>query len=420
MRVFPLILLACTAACTVEQIPIDPELGPLADPLLERAAQETPAAITIAVAQPDPYAAIIAGNFEDVRFLFDSNSRQLNLSNFGSQQILYPQVRPGAQARVSGASSLTLNVSQILFDAGAASAQSFVGQTAAISREIENLAELNDEIVEDINLYLDYHRNLKTADVLGGFSGQLRDLLSLAQTRASGGIGRANEVPLFQLQLAEIEADIAIARSNAKLALARLADHDPAKLNIAPLQPKLLEDRIPLAVMEALAEREGRRSELEVARSNTRPQVVAVANAGFDPLTGLPTNDVGIDIQANEPFTIGGNTNLRIAQENVQLAEMELAEAIKQAELNASQLLQELDALRAQEEQLGALAAQAQARLDGFQELFLAGEADITDAVSLIDTVQTTASMQISLEFQIRETQVELARLSSSLLPTLQ
>ena len=147
---------------------------------------------------------------------------------------------------------------------------------------------------------------------------------------------------------------------------------------------------------------------------------MAVANVGFDPLTGLPTNDVGIDVQANEPFTFGGNTNLRIAEENVRLAELELTDAVQEAQLRASQLLQELEALKAQENQLRKLAAQAQDRLDGFEELFLAGEADITDAVSLIDTVQTTASTQINLEFQIRETEVELARLSSSLLPTLQ
>jgi len=192
MKFLPLILIACTAACSVEQIPIDPELGPVADPLLARAEKKKPTVIEVQVTQPDPYAALITRNFEDVRFLFDSNSRQLILSNFGSQQLRYPQVRPGAQARASGASSLTLNVSQVLYDAGAASAQNYVGQTAAVTREIENLVELNDEIAEDINLYLDYHRNLKTTKVLGGFSGQLRELLSLAQTRASGGIGRAN------------------------------------------------------------------------------------------------------------------------------------------------------------------------------------------------------------------------------------
>ena len=390
----------------------------MANPLFERAAEKTPPKINISVQQPDPYAAIISKNFEDLRFLFDSNTRQLSLSNFGSQQILYPQFRPGGQLRASGSTSLTISVSQTLYDGGASAAEKFSGQATAIAREIENLAELNDEIAEDINLYLDYQRNLKTAQVLSGFSSQLNELLALAQTRASGGIGRANEVSLFQLQTAEIETDIAIARSNAELALARLAKHDQSKLSATPQQVALLEDRVPLDVMEALADRENSRSALEIARSNTRPQVTAVANAGLDALTGLPINDVGIDVSVNEPLTLGGNTGLRIAEENLQLSEMNLSEAIEDSRLRIRQILQEFSALQAQERQTKTLALQAQARLAGFQELFLAGEVGITDAVSLIDTVQTTAATQINLEFQLKETQVELARLTGSFIPT--
>ena len=419
MRAYPFILLTSIAACTVATIPTDPELAPVADPLVARAEQLENTEINISVSQPDPYAAIISQNFEDLRFVFESNSLQLSLSNFGSQQILYPQLRPSGQLRASSGVSLNLNVSQTLFDGGAASAQKFTGQTLAISREIENLSNLNDEIAEDINLYLDYHRNLKTVDILGGFSRQLRDLLSLAQTRASGGIGRANEVSLFQLQLAEIETDIAIAQSNAELALSRLSMHDLNKIKITPGEIELLEDRIPIDVMEALAAREGRRSELEVARSNRRPQVVAVATVGFDPVTGLPTDNIGINVEAEEPVTFGGSTNLRIAEENLQLSELELAEAIAESELSVRQLSQELIALQAQEKQTQTLASQAQIRLAGFEELFLAGEVGITDAVSLIDTVQSTASSQIDLEFRIMETQVELARQSASLIPTL-
>jgi len=412
------ILLTFTTACTIKTIPTDPELGPVTEPLFERADQDNVPEIEISVQQPDPYASIIAQNFDDLRFLFDSNARQLNLSNFGSQQIRYPQFRPGGQIRASGATSLTLNVSQSLYDGGAAAAQKFAGQTTAIAREIENLSELSDTAAEDINQYLNYHRNLETVRVLGGIARQLRGLLELANTRASGGVGRANEVPLFRLQLAEVETDIAIAKSNAQLSLARLAEHDLAKLKIAPKEPKLLQDRIPLDVMEALAERETRRSELEIARSNVRPQVTAVANAGFDPSTGLPTNDIGIDVTVNEPVSIGGNTNLQIAKENLQLSELNLARETEDAQLQIRQLLQEFKALQAQLAQTQSLSRQAQARLAGFQELFLAGEAGITDAVSLIDTVQSTAETQVNLEFELKENQVELARLSGSLVPT--
>lgn len=414
----PLILVAATAACTHKPIPTDPELGPVVDPLFERAAQETPPAINISVQQPDPYAAIISKNFEDLRFLFDSNTRQLKLSNFGSQQVLYPQFRPGGQFRASGSTSLTINVSQTLYDGGASAAQKFAGQTTAIAREIENLTELNDKIADDILQYLNYRRNLKTAEVLSGFSKQLDMLLDLAKTRASGGIGRANEVSLFELQSAEIETDIAIERSNAELALSRLAQHDQSKLRVAPKQVALLEDRIPLDVMQALADRESSRSALEVALSNARPQVTAVANAGLDALTGLPINDVGIDVSVNDPITIGGNTSLRIAKENLQLSELNLNDAIEESRLRIRQILQELSALQAQERQTQVLARQAQQRLAGFQELFLAGEVGITEAVSLLDTVQTTATTQINLEFQLKETQVELARLTGSLIPT--
>jgi len=320
-------------ACTGNPIPTDPKLGSVVDPLFERA-------------------------FEDRRFVFDSNARQLQLSNFGSQQIRFPQFRPGGQIRANGTTSLSISVSQSLYDGGAAKAQKFAGQTTAITREIENLTELNDNIAEDIVEYLNYHRNLKTVTVLGGFAEQLRDLLTLAETRFSGGIGPANEVSLFQLQLAEIETDIAIARSNAELSLSRLAKHDLEKLRTKPTQPKLLEDRIPLDVMAALAARESSRSALEVARSNVLPQVTAVASVGFDPRNGLPNDDIGIDVTVNDPVTFGGNTNLRIAKEDLQLAELDL------------------------------------------------------------DTVQSTAAMQINLEFQLIETQVEVARLSGSLIPT--
>ncbi|SLN56699.1 Outer membrane efflux protein [Pseudooctadecabacter jejudonensis] len=407
----------CTGACTLVPIPTDPELDPVAAPLIERSDPEMAGDFNLLVEQPDPYAAIIAQNFDELRFLFEGNARQLQLSNFGSQQIRYPQFRPGAQLRSTGSASLTINVSQSLYDGGAASAQQYSGQTAAIAREIENLAELTDEVAEDINFYLDYHRNLKTISILREFSRELEDLLDLANTRRSGGIGRANEVSLFEFQLAEVQTDIAIAQSSAELALARLSNLDAQLLQIPPRDLNLLQDRIPLSVMEALAERENQRSALEVARSNARPQVTAVASAGFDPATGLPTDNLGIDVSVNDPITIGGNTNLRIAEEDLRLAELQLEDAKQDAQLRIRQILQEVNALQAQQVRAGALASQARNRLAGFEDLFLAGEANITDAVSLIDTVQATTESQIDLEFQLKEAQLELARLSGSLIP---
>jgi len=97
---------------------------------------------------------------------------------------------------------------------------------------------------------------------------------------------------------------------------------------------------------------------------------------------------------------------------------LNLNDAVEESRLRIRQILQEFSALQAQERQTQVLALQAQQRLAGFQELFLAGEVGITDAVSLLDTVQTTATTQINLEFQLKETQVELARLTGSLIPT--
>jgi len=417
MKWAPILLIFSLTACSEYASKLDPQLRDIAEPLIARASQHDASAREVQFLQPAAYSAIANTNLNELNFLFESNARRLSLSNFGSQQLLYPQLTPGGQARLSGGVALTLNVSQVLYDGGSTAARQYQGETDAIRREIETLEILNQDIEEDIAIYFDNHKNIETVAALSKFVGDLQGLLDLAETRFRGGVGAASEVSLFELQLAELRTDIAIAKSNAELAMSRLDAHDKEVLSSKPVNLEIAQDRVPLSIMAALAEREANRSALEVAQSNLRPQVAGVANVGIDVQTGIPSKDIGLDVVVSEPITFGGNTALRVAQEELTLSELSLSEAVRDVELEVRQLLQEIDALTVQQRQTSVLARQAQVRLDSFQDRFLSGEASLTEAVSLIDTVRSSTESSIALKYRIMSAELQLAGLTSSLLP---
>lgn len=371
--------------------------------------------MTFSAAQPEPYAQIIIANYKTQSFRLENNARRLEFSRFGSLELMYPQVHPGLRVGTTGNAVIRLDISQTLYDGGLSSAQAFNAEALAIARQIDILSQLDDDIVEDISQYLDYHQGLETVALLTQTSGQLNELLDLAEVRIDGGIGTNDEVALFALKVAEIDTDIQIAQSKADLARGYLAQYSSKDLDVPPSTLAFEENRPPLLLMAALADRELARSEYEIARSKARPQVSLEGSVAIDLAIGKSVPGVTLDIGRDDPISLFGNKELQLAAEEFSFKDLELQEATREVELEAQQLISEISALQEQLARTEDLAMQSQDRLDEFQDRFLSGTATIGEAVSLIDTVDRVLDSKISIKYRVLAAELKLASLTGNL-----
>lgn len=420
MRIGIIASMLLVSACAQTEFEVPARLQSVATPLLEHAAQEDRINMAVKVNQPEPYAAFVDRAFLENQFRFVGNAERLKLSKFGAQQILLPQFRPNASVGLNGSVLVRIGVSQTLYDGGLSAAETFSSQSDAIVRQISLLNDLNDSIQEDIGYYLDYHQNMSIAHDLRSIIAQLDDMQAVAEARRTGGVGTSSEVSLFQLKVLEMETELQIAEAAADLALARLSDIDMVTVKTPPTDFDFDAPGVPIEVMQALALREQRRSDIEIQRSNARPQVSVEGQVGYDVRTGLPTTNVSLETNTNSDIAFGGNTDLQLALNELQMAELELQDTVRVTELRISQIIAEMETLSVQVEQAKFIASQSGARLHGFHERFMAGEAGLTEAASAIDTVRRSMESQTLAKFRIFRSQLELAHLSGSLLPEIE
>lgn len=406
-RKFTVILMcAALAGCAQVNTDIEPSLKNFAEPVLSNAeSEDNEYEQFVFPSQSEAYNALLSKKHEELRYGFDSNMRSLAISRLGGKQRMLPQIRPGAQLSSSGNARLTVEVRQIVFDGGVYRAQYHSDDHEAVLRQVQLLRKLNNYASKDIETFLTYRENVEKAALLSDLSRHLEAMLDKANARAKGGVGSAAEASLFALKLYEIQADAEIARTDAKADLAAL-DVDVSEFREAEFV--FDNAHLPLAVVEAIAARQAAKSALALAKAQRNPQVALDGRMGLDPFTGLPTTNVALDVNS-EPIAWGGNTSVQRAEEDIRMASHKLDLAVRDAERQTKRLRGRIDALESQLTQTEILIGKAKARFDDFQGQFQAGTSQLTDAVSLVETLRKTLETKVTLKFQILDLQRQLA-----------
>lgn len=395
------VLALSISGCSVDLSRIDDRLEPIASPLLSGG--ETGAALP-KTNQPEPYASIVLKNFEEVEFRLDDNLKTLENSRLRARQSQLPQVTPGASVGSSGIAGIDLGFRQVLLNGDLSKAIFHDADVQAVNRQITLLQAVNTDVLEDIQIYLSYHENIEREALLSDLTLLLEDLISLAKTRLEGGIGTADEVTLFKLELTEVQTDALIARSNAKVDLSSLNDVDAS---LSPTSFRQQSAHLPIEVLAAIADRDEARSNLTVVKEAAEPRLVLEATARIGVTTISPVSNAGLSVEA-DPIRFGGNPDILEAEQAAFLAERELEETISEVERDTLRLLQQISALESQEKQTTLLVDQTQARLEGFRERFLSGNAGLSEAAGLIDTLRRALEQKVDVQYGILNLQSEL------------
>lgn len=392
----------------------DPEVGEdlhaISAPLLTYATAEQPDAINIASNQPAPYADFVAKNLEKSRFRFESNARKFDLSRIATKQEYQPQLRPGLRFDLDGDPEATLNLTQILFDGNVREARIRRSDAEAVLQHISILSETNNAVSEDLETYFSYWQQKELNEALTSIADWIDDISKTAKTRAEGGIGNSGEVSLFELKLAEFRTEAAIAASQAQVDLIALG-HAAAKKTPVPVH--FDRGSTPLEVSQRLAQRAVARYDLELAKRQRRPAVSFQGDANLN-LDGGETTTTKDLVVEGPSLSLGQPAKLLVAQEALQLAEHELQDTKSEIEQDLKRLTSQISALKTQHAASKSLHAQARKRLDAFPDLFLAGNANLTEATSLADTLKRAMESEISVKYQILNLQNEMARLTGS------
>lgn len=390
------------AGCASLDTKVNPQLQPIASTVLATKNMSTRPA-TIYPAQPEPYSSILEKKYSELKFGADNNLRNLEISRLGNMQSRLPQISPGASLGTNNA--LNLRVQQVVFDGGVYRAQFHADDHLAILRQIEFLNDLNKKSSDDIAIFLSYQKNVELEKNLMQTATYLGSLLNLATTRASGGVGDASDVSLFELKLSEIKAEASIARADAQSDLVALG---VKSIKSGAVDFKLSDKHLPLSIVHAMAKLEHAKSSLELAKKQRIPKVVLEGRVGMDPFFGIPQSNVGLSID-KDPIAIGGNTKIMAARQNVQLENHNLEMATRDAQRETARIRARIAALGSQLAETDQLSQFARSRFDDFYNQFKAGTANLTEAVGLISTLRQSTEKKVTLKYQIFDLQRQLA-----------
>jgi len=397
-----LVAVLCVGCSTIVS-EVDPKLTAVAGDVIS-AKDEGRGAQAPHSAQPNPYAAILQRNFAEMQYRFDTNLRT------EARQGRYPQLRPGASARLDGDVIANVGVRQVLYDGGLYEAAFHDADVKAIGRQIDLLITVSDKASDDMVDYLNYRKNKELEATFTQLSHHLEKLLALAETRMNGGIGAYDEVVLFQLKLSEIMTEAQIAQSNAAVDVAALKDID---VSLAPAPFSFSQDHLPLSVMSALAAQYEARSAVQLAKRQSRPTLSLDADANYNLNTGTPGTGVGLTIDA-APVRFGGDVAVMEAEQALYVARQELNETVAEVRREQERLEMQIAALRLQATQTTELADKTQLRLAQFAGRFQAGSANLTEAAGIVDTLRRTLESQISVRYRILDLERQLAELTGA------
>jgi len=116
----------------------------------------------------------------------------------------------------------------------------------------------------------------------------------------------------------------------------------------------------------------------------------------------------------SNPIAIGGNVDVKRAEQALALAEYDLNSALKDAQRQEQALRAKISSLQDQLRQTERLTAKTIDRFDAFEEQFQAGTSSLGEAAGLLETRKQSAESEVRLKYELLDAQRELAAMSGA------
>jgi len=350
----------------------------------------------------------------------------VNSARFSSQQFrqtLLPQITPVASVDENGDAIGRLQVEQVIFDAGRFRAGKSVLSAEQSIAFADYAIQYNERVGTAIDAFLRKDRSSALAEVSNEISARYKKMQERALKRLQGGIGNKAELGLFELkqfeavtEAARDDADAQTARAQLEGLTGRSFDQTPPELTFPGEQTA-----VPPVVALAIAEKKRAVSELWAEKSERLPRLTARGSVGIGTDLGLGFNDRAnsfvAGVQLSQPLTWGKDYGLKATRADSRAASARMNEVKRDTAVELQALNLRISELRMQLFQVGKLLQRATARVDEFDEQFLAGAVGMVEAVGIIDTYKRIYRSKIELNYSLLSAQREKVQLLGLLGP---
>ncbi|MEL7099889.1 MAG: TolC family protein [Pseudomonadota bacterium] len=318
----------------------------------------------------------------------------------------------GPQISLTSLSSVVAQivVDQVIFDNGRKK-----GERAFAKADVEVAAvalsqDTNDRVAEALGLYLTAVEGRETAALNTSVLKDMQHFEYIMSERVRGGVSDMSDLNIIRAKLAEIRSRRDAASEAERTALAELNAMAAKPLGEVRGVPDLavnVNTAQPLTVTKAGAERTRAVAEAAIERGGALPGVSVGGTVGEG--GNLALNVGGAQLGLGTP------ARLRAIEEAKEAANRQVAQATEDAARRLARLDSQLAATRRQASEARGLTGQAKANLDLFQAQYGAGRRQVMDVVGVYETFAARQAAEITLKFEVKRLEIEIARLQGVL-----
>lgn len=304
----------------------------------------------------------------------------------------------------------TLNVSQLLYDGGAARARISAASGRALAAEAERIDVANQVAMDAAGAWIELWKVSRQVALLEDQTAALRELLTQVERMASSGLTDAVLVSAAQRELVELELyrdRLERGRTFARQQFRRyFPGHPNGRVELHPLAgTDVIRDAVAhaeaapavqrAAALVVVAERE-----LEASRARLLPSV-SLQGGVNSPIDSNDTTDTTVGVVMNYPISTGGERRARIKQNEAQL----------EAERNT--LDETVQEIRSRLDNYWSQLQQARSALGAALERIELTSTEAQAARSQLSTGQADLSRLINLEVSVYRARDELIRIEA-------
>ena len=318
----------------------------------------------------------------------------------------------GPQISLSGLSDIvtSLMVEQVLFGNGRRKAERAHAAADVEVAAVVLAQDTNARVFTALSLFAEAKKAREMALISAQAETQMRRFAWIAEERFKGGVADMSDVTILRQKLAEIGAE--------RLAQAEAATAALAELNAMSVRP--LDDlaaagadvpqvvpgqgALPLAVLQAEAEKTRQIAQARLQRAGLLPAITASATLSSDQSTGPVLRGGGA------PFGFGTGDNLRALGAAEEAADRRLVQARETASRRLQRLRAEARAAARQAQEAHQLTIAARKNLDMFQSQYDAGQRQVMDVVGVYETYARQQAHEVDLKYNAVLGQLEIAR----------
>ncbi|WP_394624022.1 TolC family protein [Roseovarius aquimarinus] len=316
--------------------------------------------------------------------------------------------RIGPSISLTSLSDVVANLvlEQVLFGHGRLKAERAFAKADVEVAAVALADDTNERVLTALTLYLGAAeaRERRALD-----SRTLKDMSHfewIMRQRVEGGVSDRSDLSILAQKLGEIRLSLTSAEEAERTALAELNAMAATPLDdVSGLRDLTgpMPEAEPLSVLRAMAEEDRSVAEARTERAGLLPGLTASGTVGSD-------NDGGVNLGGGL-LGLGTGDSLRAIEMQKDAAARKTRQAEEDAARTLRRLEQEIIALERQVGEAAALAAQARANLDLFQEQYDSGQRQVMDVVGVYETFAAREQSALSRKYELARARLKSARL---------